>query len=212
MELRDLCLEDEAYAIMQQRIDQIRKEIIILHKESKDTCMREWFYEHHVAVVTDYSEKIARRENADVEISILSALFHDIARTWGTIEDPLLMAESLEKTQQIMKKYGYSEKKIVAVHDAIIDHSCRAKLPKTKEGKVLATADALAHLMTDFYFELPFNQWLTASNTFDGYKTWVCEKIERDFHKKIFFSEEKVIAKERYEAFKTLFSEANNEL
>lgn len=188
------------------RLEKVRKEVKELHEKSSDECMRIWFFEGHVDVVADYCKEISRKVGANPEISILGALFHDIARVWGVNKDPELMNKSLEKTEEIMKKYNYNTEEIQKVKDAILTHSCRGKLPKTEEGRILATADALAHLMTDFYFIIPFNGWLTAAKDFEGYKKWLLEKIERDFHKKIFYSEYKKMAKNRYEALKLLFS------
>ena len=71
---------------------------------------------------------------------------------------------------------------------------------------MLATADALAHLMTDFYLVLPFNQWLTAAKDFEEYRKWVLEKVERDYSKKIFFASYRKMAKKRYEALKITFA------
>lgn len=117
------------------------------------------------------------------------------------------MDESLDKTKEIMKEHGYSEKEIKSVIDAIILHSCYNDPPPTKEGKVMATADALAHLMTNFYLELAFNkQWFFGDKSLDQYKAWGLKKIERDFNKKIFFEEYKNLARKRYETFKEIFS------
>src|SRR3989344_4826069 len=136
------------------RLEGIRKEVENTYKSSSDECMREWFFENHVQVVAKYGKEISSKFGANKEIVVLSALFHDIARAWGTTKDPNLMNESLSKAEEIMKNHGYDDKEVKKVKETIITHSCRKVLPKTKEGKVLATADALAHLMTDFYLIL----------------------------------------------------------
>lgn len=167
--------------------------------------MRRWFFDGHVAVAAKYADEIAWKVGADREVAVLASLFHDIARTWGTQRDPALMNESIKYARRLMGQTGYSKQKIEAVVQAILPHSCRRGLPHTKEGKVLATADALAHLMTDFYFIMPFNGWLTAARTFEGYRTWLLEKIERDYKRKICFKQYQRIARPRYQALKTLF-------
>lgn len=188
------------------RLENVRAEVKKLHEKSTEECLRIWFYGGHVEVAAKYADEIARKVGANAEIAVLGALFHDIARTWDVNDEPALMNESLKKAEELMEKHGYSNDEINKVKEAILNHSCRDKLPQTEEGKVMATADALAHLMTDFYLILPFNQWLKAASTFEGYRNWLLEKIDRDFHKKIFYAEYKQFAKKRYEALKTVFS------
>lgn len=191
---------------MNNRLEAIREEIKALHDSSSDECMRTWFFDGHVALVAGNAQEIAEKVGANAEISILAALFHDIARTWGVNDEPALMDESLAKAEELMKKYSYSDDEIEQMKQAILPHSCREKIPHTEEGKVLATADALAHLISDFYFILPFYGWLTAAKDFEGYKIWLLEKIERDLHKKIFYDEYKKLVKPKYEALKVLFA------
>ena len=191
---------------MSSRLESIRAEVKRLHDISKNDCIRLWFYEGHVALVARYAEEISIKVGANPEYSVLAALLHDLARTWGIKDDPELMDESLRKVEELMAQYGYEQDEIEQVQQAIIPHSCKEEIPSTLEGKVLATADALAHLMSDFYFILPYRGWLFASLDFEGYKKWLQSKIERDFHKKIFFEEYRDLAKPQYEAMKLLFS------
>lgn len=191
---------------MKNRLEVIKEEIKNLHDKSADECMRNWFYEGHVALVARNAQEIAEKVGANAEISVLASLFHDVARTWGVNDEPALMNESLAKAKGLMKKYGYSDDEIEQVKQAILPHSCRREAPQTEEGKVLATADALAHLLSDFYFILSFYGWLTATKDFEGYKCWLLEKIERDMHKKIFYEEYKNRARPKYEALKTIFA------
>lgn len=184
-----------------EKLEKIKKEIKSLYSKGPIP----WFFDFHVAVVASYAGEIAKREKANVELSVLAGFFHDIAYAWGATKEHALMNESLEKTEEMMKKAGYSSKEILAVKHAIIPHSCRGKSPASLEGKVLATADALAHLMTDFYFEAPV-RFKEISNI-ETFKSWAREKIERDFHKKIFFEPERQKARKRYDALKTLLGE-----
>lgn len=185
------------------RLLEIQKEIKKLYHENPDDKVN-WLYESHVKVVAEFSKKVAKSTKADAEICILAALFHDIARTKGMWDDPDLMDRSLAMAENIMNKHGYKKERINAVKEAILFHSCKEGKPRTKEGKVLATADALAHLMTDFYIILPFKK-LHIAKDYESYKKWVLRKIERDFRRKIFFPEYKKLAKKRYEALKLIF-------
>lgn len=191
---------------MKKRLESIKEEVKALHDSSSDECMRTWFYEGPVALVARNAQEIAEKVGTNMEISVLASLFHDIARTWDVNDEPALMNESLGKAEELMKKHGYSDDEVEQVKQAILPHSCREIAPQTEEGRVLATADALAHLLSDFYFILPFYGWLTAIKDFDGYKRWLLEKIERDMHKKIFWDEYKDRARPKYEAMKTAFT------
>lgn len=190
---------------MTNRLESIKEEIKNLHDQSNNECLRTWFFEGHVLLTAKNAQEIADKVGANAEISVLAALFHDIARTWDINDEPALMDQSLIKAEEIMKKYNYTNHEVEQVKQAVETHSCREKLPETEEGKVLATADALAHLLSDFYFILPFNGWLNAADDFVGYKNWLLEKIERDLHKKIFYSEYRTKAQPKYEAIKTIF-------
>ncbi len=184
--------------------DQVKE----IYRKSEDNFMRTWFFENHVKVVVDYADKIAKEAKADSEICVLSALFHDIARPLGFFDEPQLMEESLMVAEEMMEKQGYTKDKVQKVMEAIIPHSCNDKLPTTLEGKILATADALAHLMTDFYLLIGLNKWIGKSKDTEKYREWVLEKIERDFKKKIFFDPWKQKAEKRYNAIKLVFSQS----
>lgn len=188
-----------------EKLRKISKEVEKLYNSCNDECLNSWFFQNHVKVVVNYSEKIAKENNFDIEVCVLASLFHDIARVKGMDNDPELMNESLRMTEQIMKKHEYEKNKIESVKSAIINHSCRDKLPRTKEGKAVATADALAHLMTDFYLVLMYTRWGRHSKSLEEYREWVQKKIERDYNKKIFFPQYKKLAKKRYEAIKEVF-------
>ena len=189
-----------------ERLKSIEKEVKKFYNEAKDASLREWFFEGHVLYVADKGREIAKETEASEEIVVLAALFHDLARTWGVWEDPQMMEETLEKAQQIMRSHDYSDDQFEEVKLAIVNHGCKGDLPSTLEGKVLSTADSLAHLMTDFYFILPFYGWLIETDDYGEFKKWVVSKNEKEFHKKIFFEKYKELARPRYDAFKILFS------
>ncbi len=107
------------------RIELIKKEIEQLHKLSSEEYLREWFYQGHVAIVAKYAGEIAVKSGAKKELSILAALFHDIARCWGIDNEPELMNQSLAKAEEIMKKYAYNDPEIKIAKEAILYHSCK---------------------------------------------------------------------------------------
>jgi HD superfamily phosphodiesterase len=82
---------------MNNRIERMKKEIQKLHTQSKNECMRKWFYNGHVELVANYAKEIAHKVNADPKISILASLFHDITGTWEVTSDPMRVLKNLKK-------------------------------------------------------------------------------------------------------------------
>ncbi len=77
-------------------------------------------------------------------------------------------------------------------------------IPKTLEGKVMATADAMAHLKSNFYdYAL---DTLKKTDTVDDINNWALPKIERDYRDKIFFEDVRLELKSDYERVKGLFT------
>ncbi len=190
------------------KTDKIRDFVKEFYKNSSDNCMSGWFYDHHVKHVAKYAEQIAQEYNINVELSVLSALFHDIAgATVGFDDDNKLMNETLKITEKIMRENNYSQEDINEVKIAIIPHSCKDKFPTTDIGKVLATADALGHLLTDVYLVLPIcDEEINDEASWNEYKEWIVKKIDRDINNKIFFEKYRKLAYPRYEAIKSIFS------
>lgn len=105
-----------------------------------------------------------------------------------------------------MLKAGYTKEEIsLVVDDAIRFHSCEnGERPKSTEGLILATAEALAHLNTDVYI---YGTWaLGKEKTLAETKVWALKKLQRDMFDKIAFNDERNDARESYEAIKLLFS------
>lgn len=181
------------------------------HAESSDPCMREWFYSGHVLVVADYAACIAVREGINPRIPVLASLLHDCARTMGITDEPMLTDQSEAMVRQVLSQTSLETTDIDHICQVMQVHSCRGTVrPNTPAGRVMTTADAMAHLMTDFYFILPFKGWLTAADDFSGYKGWVREKTQRDFQNKIAFEPERQLARPRLEAFQLLFTDASS--
>jgi hypothetical protein len=106
-----------------------------------------------------------------------------------------------------MQEHGYTDDEIaLTVDDAIRYHSCHDdERPKSMEGLVLATADSLAHLQTNFYV---FATWSfgKSNRSLEDLHTWVLKKIERDLNNKISFDDVRETARPDYEMIKELFS------
>jgi putative nucleotidyltransferase with HDIG domain len=158
-------------------------------------------------VVTRSAKAIAERKGANVELSQVAALLHDIADYTMKRANPEHEAESLKIARELMEKHGYTKDEIaLTVDDAIRYHSCHgSERPKSKEGLILATADSLAHLQTNFYV---FATWEfgKSGRSLEDLTAWVLKKIERDLHNKISFDDIREEARPDYEYIKDLYS------
>ena len=166
----------------------------------------DWLYEYHVLVVAEQARQLAAKYGANAEIAEVCALLHDIADAVTQRKDPEHEAKSLAIARDLLAKNSYSDDEItLIVEDALRFHSCHnGEQPASLEGKILSTADAYAHLKTDFYFH--------AIHMFKGIKTyreskeWILAKLERDYNNKTLFEDEKNAWKRDYDIFKELFS------
>lgn len=115
-------------------------------------------------------------------------------------------SECLSIAQDFLTRAGFSEDEIIIVCDILEHHSCRDVLPQTQEGKIMATADAIVHLTSDFYEHALFAKEQASESISDICK-WALPKIERDFHIKIFFDQVKNENRAAYDKIKARFSE-----
>ncbi len=166
----------------------------------------DWLWEYHVPVVAKYAHDVAVRVGANAQLAEAAAWLHDVADTVMERIDDRHEAHSLNMARQIMHEAGYSPDDIsMLVDDALPLHSCRDhKRPRSLEGKVLATADALAHLKTDFYVYAAHA--LGEEMTLEQLKNWTVKKTARDFNDKICFDDIREETRKDYELIHELFS------
>lgn len=165
-----------------------------------------WLADNHVFVVADYATELAKKYGANEELARAAALLHDIADVKMKRDDKTHEEESLRMARELMQEAGYDEEEVkLVVDDAIRYHSCHGdERPISVEGKILATADSLAHLKTDFYV---FATWaLGRESTLEEIKEWVLKKIDRDLHNKILFDDVREDVTPDYQLIKELFS------
>lgn len=182
----------------------IHDEVKTLYAQSQDDSMRVWFFAGHVVPVVHFVREIAKAHQLNPDIALLAAYYHDIARAVGYWDEPELMQQSLKLTREALRRHGFDEQTYKEVADAIEHHACRQGPPPTIHGQILSSADALAHLMTDFYLIMGIDGYARVT-PFNNYRKWVAGKIERDFDQKIFFNDFRALAKPHYEALKLLF-------
>lgn len=193
---------------MSNRLEQLKSKVAELY-EKRDPNREgwaDWLYENHIFVVAKNAERLSKKYGADSELTVAASLLHDVADAVMTREDLRHEKKSEEMAEDLLRGCGFSEEEInIAVHDAIKNHGCKnGCFPKTLEGKVMATADALAHLQTGFYdHALVF---LQKNDSIADICDWALPKIERDYRDKIFFDEIKDEAAADYKRARCLFS------
>jgi HD superfamily phosphodiesterase len=119
--------------------DLIDKAIEILNKFDYDPL----HYIGHTYDVLDYaSELLKKYPEADKEICIIAAYWHDVGRIVVDKGHPL---ESGKMIKEEMEKLNYNDKMINDCYEAIINHGSKA-VPKTLEGKIVRDADILSYI------------------------------------------------------------------
>lgn len=166
-----------------------------------------WLWEHHVIIVASKALVLAQKYDANLDYVFAGALLHDLADVWIERTDVHFEVKSQLKAEQILRKVGYSHSDIVIITQEIIKpHSCHPdNIPQSLEGKVLATADALAHLQSNFYpmlKKMGLPEHINPSN----FNEWARTKIDRDFGAKLFFEGEREEARKDFEKLKHIFS------
>ena len=161
---------------------------------------------NHLPQVAHYALKLSQKYQADPDLAVAGAWLHDFGDAFVNRFHPNHLNITNQKAKDILNQVGYNSSEIkIILNDVLKYHSCKNnKLPQTIEGRVLATADALAHLQTDFYLQFAWMN-LPKGKSFPEFIQWVNKKIDRDFNQKIFFPEEKKAITKRYQALKSVF-------
>jgi 5'-deoxynucleotidase YfbR-like HD superfamily hydrolase len=192
-----------------KKLDTLRQNVETLYTANNPEAdvWTDWSYKNHVLFVAKLTEKIAVAQHANVEQAVAGALVHDIADAVMGRKNPEHKAKSLAMADELLRESGFSKDETDFMVDEIIKpHSCyEPLLPTALEGKVMATADGAAHFLTDFY---PFFCWrhYGPEPDYQVFKDWMLRKIEKDFHKKLFFDDVKQEVLPHYEALKLVFS------
>lgn len=154
-----------------------------------------WFYETHLLAVEKAAKfLLSKLPKADKEVIMLGVWLHDLQRVRRIKGDHQKIGA--REAEKVMKLFGYDAQVIAKVKGNILTHSCEKIMPKTLEGKILASADAMAHYSNDFYLRIA----TLGDRNLEEYKEWALEKLSRDYNKKIFFSFAKNKIKDRHQA------------
>ncbi|NND64954.1 MAG: hypothetical protein HKM24_03220, partial [Gammaproteobacteria bacterium] len=114
---------------------------------------------------------------------------------------------SLVIAQTLLEKNSFNSTQISdLIDDVLPHHRCKGdNKPVSINARVMATADAVAHLTTNFYLWAVHKRGQEGA-AFDEACSWARKKIERDYFDKIQFDGIRQDVKPNYDALKLLFS------
>lgn len=172
---------------------QVKKECFLNKK------LPAWFFESHLSVVEKYSKFLLEKiPEVNREVVLLGVWLHDMQRVRGIKGDHAKMGA--REAVKMLKDFDCERDIITQVKEIILTHSCDnpAYMPKSIEAKVLASADAMSHYSNDFYLQIA----VLGQRDLKAYKKWALEKLDKDYHKKIFFDFAKKEIKSKHDALK----------
>ena len=120
-------------------LESLKEEI---KKETKKDAAHDF---EHILRVYKNAQKICKKENANEKLVLSAVLLHDLVLySKSDKRSKFSSIKSAQKSKQILKKHGFSDKEITLISDAIRDHSfSQRKIPDSIEGKILQDADRL---------------------------------------------------------------------
>lgn len=143
------------------------------------------FWHDHVQAVVELSAELAKKYHADVQLVRLAALLHDIS----LIENQEPHDElSATKAYYFLVSENVPEAMAQQVKNIVLRHRAKVFVPETLEEKILATADAIAHFLPQFYLSEALG---VAREDFALLKKMDIEKLEKEYELKVFFDDEK---------------------
>ena len=185
-------------------VDIIKEEVLKIDEE--DRKRRGFsFYEEHIKYVVSTAIDLAIKYDADLEITELAALLHDISiiAAVGPRDEHHIYGASI--AEELLTKYNYPQDRLERVKQCILNHRGSVCLEKnTIEEEIIADADAIAHFDN---IPILFYTALRRKNlNMEDSKKWLKKKLEKDYNK---LSERtKLELKDKYEnIMKVLFNE-----
>lgn len=157
---------------------------------------------HHILSVRQFGRELASITGADTEIVELAALLHDYAGIKDVALEPEHHLYGAALARELLGELGYPEARTERVAACILTHRASRKLmpeklePQTLEARVLASADAAAHIAQ--VPSLLYLAYVRKGLGVDEGATWVRAKLERSYQK--LMPEAKVLVGERYRA------------
>ncbi|MBU0667179.1 MAG: HD domain-containing protein [Nanoarchaeota archaeon] len=167
-----------------------------------DLCAdKDFIWKSHIESVVKYSKILAKKLGADEEVCEVSAWLHDIKKVKG--EKGSHHIEGSKEAAEILKGYEFSQNRINKVMHCIISHSSdKNYAPKSKEARIVASADALAHF--DNFLNLAYVAFYLKKYSVEEGRAWLIKKYDSCWDKLVFVPEAVEIAKPKYKLVKKI--------
>lgn len=187
-----------------EKLNQLVRELYEKKYSHRDPWA-DYLYSSHIFLVADIARSLSKRLNINDELSVAASILHDIADAKMSRFDPKHNEETEKIARLFLEKAWFTEnERAIVVDDAIKNHSCRnGIIPTSIEWKIMAMADAIWHLTSDFYIFVLAEK--KKQESMDDIRNWALPKIERDFYQKICFDDVREEYRKDYEKCKTLF-------
>ena len=135
---------------------------------------------YHINPVVKIAKKMAKDLDADIQIVEIAAYMHDITKMTGERKDHHITGAIY--TRDFLKNYNIEEYKVNKIMDCIKKHRGNSEFSRnTLEEKIIATADAVAHIehpLTLFY------AWYGRRNcSIDDGADGILSKLNRSWNK-----------------------------
>jgi uncharacterized protein len=190
---------------MDYNYQEIRDEV---KKISREACFAPenqftstvWHY--HIIPVVEHSMKLGKKLKADLEVLELAAYLHDLAALLDAKMYKNHHVHGADLADEILARLEFPRFKINRIKSCILSHRGSVRRPRrTKEAKILASADAMAHITetVDIYY-LTFG--VHKYKTLEGAR-WMKGKFERSW-KKIIPEGRKMVKRDYSVAIKQL--------
>ncbi len=153
-------------------------------------------FPHHVDIVAKWVDKICDMyPEADREVAMIAAWFHDLGHFIGDEEDHAVDSE--KEARRFLVQENFPKEKMESVLHAVRSHRNRDVIPETLEARIVCCADSASHFTSEVYLKiLPLD--ITKKNCL--------AKLERDFRDISDFPEIKKELEPLYFAWKDLIN------
>ena len=188
---------------MSKRIVNLVYELVDAAAKNPKNIFQYSAFPNHILVVRKFAKLLANKLGADEEICELAALFHDYASLLGKEYVEKHQEHGAKLAKDFLITHGYPEEKAKAVAYCVSVHRGSTRLEKkTLESKILASADAMAHIdniTSVIHLAYGIHQY----DTEEGAK-WVLKKLARSWDK--LMPEAKKLIQKKYNAIQLSLS------
>ncbi len=192
----ELCSSSDAsigYSEYVNRIEKLKARVDAFYADKNTSREKGWadyLHGHHIYIVAETARVLTERFHGKADIAAAAAMLHNVADALMSREDPRHEQEGILIARSLLRACAFSDVEIqTIVDDAIKCNGCRGTYrPHTLEGKIMATADAMVNLQSDFY-EFAERNFAARGVTKANISKWGLEKTDMDFKTRIFFPE-----------------------